>query len=89
MLLKGITFKHHGDFHCLNCVDCFATEKECGFHKRVCKNKVFCSVVMSSRYTKMLEFNQYQRSDNAPFLFIKSLNMEKSYRHKDNPENYL
>ena len=37
----------------------------------------------------MLEFNQYQRSDSAPFLFIKSLNREKSYGLKDNPENYL
>ena len=37
----------------------------------------------------MLELNQYQRSYNAPFLFIKTLNREKSYGLKDNPENYL
>ena len=29
-------------------------------HKKVCKNKDFCIVVMHSEDTKILEFNQYQ-----------------------------
>ena len=27
-LLRGITFKHHGDFYCLNCLHSFAPEKK-------------------------------------------------------------
>ena len=27
-LLRGIMSKHYGDFHCLNCLPSFATEKK-------------------------------------------------------------
>ena len=27
-LLRGIIFKHHGDFYCLNCLYSFETEKK-------------------------------------------------------------
>ena len=37
-------------------------------YKRVCENKDFCNIVMSSEDTKKLEFNQYQKSDQAPFI---------------------
>ena len=54
---RGITFKHHGAFYCLNCLHSFRTEKKCEPHKKVCKNKDFCKVVMPSEDTKTLEFN--------------------------------
>ena len=54
-LLRGITSKHHGDFHCLNF---FCNRKKCESHKKVCKNKGFCNFVMPSEDTKILEFNQ-------------------------------
>ena len=31
-LLRGITSIHHGDFYCLNCLHCFATENKRGSH---------------------------------------------------------
>ena len=30
--------------------------------------KDFCNVVLSLKDTKILEFNQYQKSDEAPFI---------------------
>ena len=47
-LLRGITSKNHGDFNCLNYVHSFATETNIKSHKKVCKNKDFCNVIMSS-----------------------------------------
>ena len=32
-------------------------------HKRVCENKDFCNAIMPSEGIKMLEFNQYEKSD--------------------------
>ena len=65
-LLRGIRSKHHGDFYYLNCVHCFATEKKLESHKKLGKNKDFRNVIIPSEDTKILEFNQYQKS-----LFIK------------------
>ena len=67
-LLRGITSKHHGDFYGLNCLQLFATESKREYHKEVGENKDFCNVIMLSEYTKILEFNQYQKSDKAPFI---------------------
>ena len=43
---------------------------------------------MSSEDTKILEFNQYQTSDKAPFIFYAGLEflIEKIDRCKNNPE---
>ena len=58
-LLREITSKHHGDFYCCNCLHFFVTKNKRESHKKVCKNKDFCNIVMSSEDTKILEFNQY------------------------------
>ena len=68
LLLRGITSKHDGDFYCLNCLYSFATENKCEFHKKVYQNKVFRNVVMLSEDTEILEYNQNQKSDKAPFI---------------------
>ena len=52
-LVKRITAKHHDDFHCLNCLHSFATEKKCRSHKKVCENKDFCNITMPSEETKI------------------------------------
>ena len=67
-LLREITSKHHSTFYCLNCLHSFATEKKLGSHKKVCQDKDFCNVIMPSEDTKMLEFDEYQKSDKAPFI---------------------
>ena len=82
-LLRGITSKHHGEFYCLNYLYSFAKEK------KVCQNKDFCNVIMPSEDTKILEFNQYQKSDKAPFVIYADLEclIEKTDGCKNNSEN--
>ena len=82
-LLRGITSQH-----CLSCVHSFATEKKLQSHKRVCKNKDFCNIIMSSEDIKILEYNQYQKSDKGPIIIYADLEciIEKIYGRKNNPE---
>ena len=68
-LLRGITSKHQGDFYCLNWFYSFATENKFQSHKRACQNKEFCKVNTASEETKILEFNQHQKSDKTSFIF--------------------
>ena len=53
-------------------------------HKRVCENKDFCYIIMLSKHTKILEFNQYQKPDKASFIIYSGLELliEKIDRHK-------
>ena len=85
---REITSKHHGDFYCLNYLHTFTTENKRECHKKVCENLEFCNVVMPSEDTKMLEFNQYQKFDNAPFIIYADLEwlIEKIEGCKNNPE---
>ena len=72
-LLRGITPKYHGDFYCLNCLHSFATKNKRESHKKVCKNKDFGNVAMPSEDTKILELNQYQKSDKEAFIIYVDL----------------
>ena len=36
-------------------------------YKKVCENKGFCDVIIPSADTKILQFNQYQKSDKIAF----------------------
>ena len=72
-LLRVVTSKHHGDFYCLNCFHSFATGNKLQSDKIVCKNKDFCNIIMPSKDTKILEFNQYQKSEKAPFIIYAAL----------------
>ena len=38
-----------------------------------CENKDFCNVVITSENTKILELNQYKKSDKAPFIIYANL----------------
>ena len=44
----------------------FATENKPDSHKKVCENQDFCNAIMPSEKTKVLEFNQFQKSDKVP-----------------------
>ena len=71
--LRGITSKRHGDFYCLNYHHSFATQSKRKSHKKVCRKKDFCNVVMSSKDSKILELNQYQKSNIALFIIYTDL----------------
>ena len=81
--------KHHGDFYCLNYLHSFAAENKCESHKKASVNKGFCNVVKPSEGTTILEFNQHQKSDKAPFATYADLEclIEKIDGCKNNPEN--
>ena len=46
---------------------------------------------MSSEETKILEFNQYKKSDKAPFIIYADLEwiIEKIDRCKNNPKKFI
>ena len=66
-------------------------------HKRLCENKNFCNLIMPSEDTKILKFNQYQKSDKAPLIIYTDLKciiytnlkciIEKIDGCKNNPKN--
>ena len=55
----------------------------------MCENKNFCNVVKPSEDTKILEFHQYKKSNNAPFVIHADFEclIEKIDGCKNNPEN--
>ena len=70
-LLSVMTSKHYGDFYCMKCLHFFRTKTKFKSHERVSEKKDFCGIMMPSEDTKILEFNQYQKSD---LLYIQILN---------------
>ena len=88
-LLRGIASKYYGEFYCMNFLHSIRTKNKLGWDKRVCENKDFCSVIVPSEDTKILELNQYQKSDKAPFIIFADLEciIEKTDGCKINPEN--
>ena len=67
----------------------FLNRKKLDSDEKICENKDFCNVNMFSQDIKILEFNQYQKSDKAPFIIYADLEciIERIDRYKNNPEN--
>ena len=57
----------------MNCFNSFRTKNKLEFHKRACENKDFYNIIMASQDTKMLEFNQYRKSENSLFIIYADL----------------
>ena len=69
----------------MNCLQSFRTENKLKSHEKVCKNKDFCETVMSLEKEKILEFNQYMKSDKMQFIIyadIESLIKKKRWMCK-------
>ena len=45
-----------------------STENKHKSHEKACKNKDFCKIVMPSEKDYTLEFNQYVKSDEMPYI---------------------
>ena len=69
----------------------FAKENKPESDKKVCENENFGNVVIPSESPKILEFNQYQKSEKAPSIIFTDLEclIEKIDGCKNNPENSL
>ena len=67
----------------------FCNTKKLESHKNTCANKDFSNVVMPSEETKILEPNQYQKSDQVPFIIYADLEciIENINGCKNNSEN--
>ena len=72
-LVRGITSKHHGNVYHLNCLNWFRIENKGEYRKKVLENKNFRNFVMSPEDTKVLELNQYHKSDKTSFIFYTDL----------------
>ena len=71
-LLHGITYLQD-DFYSLNCLHSFRTENKLKSHKKLCKNKDFCGIIMPSDEDDILEFNQYMKSDKMQYIIYADL----------------
>ena len=72
-LLREIISKNNGNFYCLNCLHSFRTKNKLELHKNVGGNKDFSKVIMPCEDTKILEFDQCQKSDKAPYIIYADL----------------
>ena len=72
----------------MNCLHSFARENNCESHKKVFEeNKCFCNLIIPSEDTKILEFNQYWKSDKAPFIIYSALECLSTISSFKNIEN--
>ena len=73
----------------MNCLHSFRTKNKLESHKRACESKDFGNVNIPCDGTKILEFNQYQKSDKEPFIIYADLEciIEKIDGCKNNPGN--
>ena len=86
-LLRGITLKSHGDFHCLTCLHSFRTGNKLKSHDKVCKNKDFCGIVMPSEKDNILEFNPYMKSDKMTYIIYVTKIITEINGCVNNPKN--
>ena len=88
-LLRGITSKSNGGSYCLNYLHLFRTKNKLESQKVLCKIKHFSIVNIPSEDTKILEFNQNQKSDKATCIIFADLEciIEKIDGCKNNPKN--
>ena len=54
----------------MNCVHSSRTKNKLESHKKVRENKNFCNVIKPSEDTKILEFNQYQKSHKVTIFNV-------------------
>ena len=73
----------------MNCLHSFRTKNKLESHKKVCETKNFLNIIIHSEDTKVLQFNQYQKSHEAPFIIYADLEciIGKIDGCKNNPEN--
>ena len=67
-MIIGTASKRKGNFYCLDFLHSVRTKSKLESHKKVYENKDLFNIVMPSEDTKILEPNQYQKSDKASFI---------------------
>ena len=88
-MLSDKISKHYGDFNGPYYPHSFRTTNRLGWHEIVSEHKDFSNFIMCFENTKILELNQYKKSDKAPFVIYTDLECltEKINGWKNNPDN--
>ena len=74
-LLRKITSKNNADFYCLNCFHSYRTKDKLESHKKVCENKDFYNIIVTSVEAKLLEFVEIENWIKHHLLFMLILNL--------------
>ena len=61
---------YYGNFYCMSCLHLFKTKSKLESHKKACENNDFCDAVMSSKDSKILEFDQNKRKHLLLFSWV-------------------
>ena len=87
-LLTGITSNHKEDFYCLNCFHSYRTKNKLDSHKKICENRNYCNVEMANECSKIIKYNQGEKSIKSPFIIYADLEclLEKLSTCYNNPE---
>ena len=67
-LLRGITSKHDGYFHCLNCLYSFIKKEKLKKYENVCKDHDYCYIEMPREDNKILKYNHGENSMKILFI---------------------
>ena len=59
----------------INCLLSFATKNKLQSHGKVCKNKIFCGIVMPSPKDNILQFIQYMKAIKCYTFIMLKLNL--------------
>ena len=87
-LFTGITGNNNGDFYCLNCFQSYTTENKLKKHKKVCEDHDYCYVEMPEEHSKILKYNEGEKSMRVPFIIYADLEclLEKMNMCHNSPE---
>ena len=87
-LLRRITSNHDGDFYCLNCFHSYRTINKLEAHEKICENRNYCHVEMSTNDNNAIKYNQGEKSIKLPFVVYADLEclLEKMSTCYNNPE---
>ena len=59
------------------CLRSYRKKTKLESYKKVCENEEFCNAIMPSEDTKILQFNQHQKSDKASVTTYADLECKK------------
>ena len=62
------TSKHKRDFYCSSCLHAFRTKNKLKSYEKVRKDKDIYGNVTPAEKIKIIEFNQYMKSDKMPYF---------------------
>ena len=72
-LIRGVSFKHNGDFYCLNCFHSYRTSKKLKKHEKICINHDFCQIIMPNDDNEHISSVSGRNTLKNPFIIYADL----------------